>query len=260
MNDSRRLTVASTSNAEDAAWLAVADVARVASALGVEYRLIGGNRVSLLDHVHDAAAQVPSRATADADMGVSFEVCVDPRLLPSLTALGYDRESGNRFTRAQGERRLVIDILAPSYLGRLASNQRHGDLVVDEIPGLLDALRLPPTRALARVFLTDTTQIDLDVSLPDLRAALVMKAHAYAGRLADNDALDIWRLLQAASTSGHAAPDWPTGSTARDAAAILHRHFAVPSGSGHRRATSDRGNQARIRALIVAVVPYPSRS
>jgi hypothetical protein len=257
MNDSRRLTLASTSNAEDAAWLAVADVARVASSLSIDYRLIGGNSVSLLVHAHDAAAQVPSRATADADMGVSFEVCADPRLLPSLTALGYDRESGNRFIRAQGERRLVIDVLAPSYLGRLASNQRHGDLVVDEIPGLLDALLLAPTRVQARVLLTDTTQLDLDVPLPDVRAALVMKAHAYAGRLGDNDALDIWRLLQAASNSGHTAADWPTGSTARDAAVILHRHFAVPSGSGHRRATSDRGNQARIRALVVAVVPHP---
>ncbi len=107
------------------------------------------------------------------------------------------------------------------------------------------------------MLLTDTTQLDLDVPPPDVRAALVMKAHAYARRLGGNDALDIWRLFQAASNSGHAAADWPTGSTARDAVVILHRHFAVPSGSGHRRATPDRGNQARIRALVVAVVPDP---
>jgi hypothetical protein len=68
---------------------------------------------------------------------VSFEVCADPRLVPALNALGYDRHSGNRFIRTQGTRPLVIDVLAPSYLGRLMSNQPHGDLVVDEIPGLL---------------------------------------------------------------------------------------------------------------------------
>jgi phytoene dehydrogenase-like protein len=36
------------------------------------------------------------RATADADMGASFEVCADPRLVPALTTLGYARQSGNR--------------------------------------------------------------------------------------------------------------------------------------------------------------------
>jgi hypothetical protein len=116
-------------------------------------------------------------------MGVSFEVCADPRLVPTLTALGYDRQSGNRFIRTQGMSALVIDVLAPSYLGRLMPNQPHGDLVVDEIPGLLDALRLPPVQVAARAILTDTTQVDVRVPLPDVRAALVMKAHTYAGRL-----------------------------------------------------------------------------
>ena len=59
--------------------------------------------------------------------------------MPALTALGYDRQSGNRFIRTQGTHALVIDVLAPSHLGRLRSNQAHGDLVVDEILGLQDA-------------------------------------------------------------------------------------------------------------------------
>lgn len=65
MSETRHVTVASSSNAEDAAWLAVADVARVATDLGVDYRLVGGNSVTLLVQVHDAATQVPGRATAD---------------------------------------------------------------------------------------------------------------------------------------------------------------------------------------------------
>jgi hypothetical protein len=80
-----------------------------------------------------------------AHLGVSFEVCADPRLVPALTALGYDRQCGNWFIRTQGTPAWVIDVLAPSYLGRLMSNELHGNLVVDEISGLLDALRrLPP--------------------------------------------------------------------------------------------------------------------
>jgi hypothetical protein len=205
-----------------------------------------------------STTQVPDRATADADMGVSFEVCADPRLVPALTALGYDRQSGNRFLRTQGTRPLVIDVLAPSYLGRLMSNQPHGDLVVDEIPGLLDALRLPPVHVAARAILTDTTQVDVRVPLPDVRAALVMKAHAYAGRLGDNEALDIWRLLQSAANAGHIAADWPTGSTARAAAMLLHRHFGAPNSGGSRLATPNRTNQARIRALVAHIVqPHP---
>jgi hypothetical protein len=69
MSEPRDITLASTSNAEDAACLAVADVAAVATDLGIDYRLIGGNSVALLVRVHDAATQVPDRGTADADMG-----------------------------------------------------------------------------------------------------------------------------------------------------------------------------------------------
>ena len=59
MSEPRHVALASTSNSEDAAWLAVADVAGVATDLGIDYRLIGGNSVALLVQVHDAATQVP---------------------------------------------------------------------------------------------------------------------------------------------------------------------------------------------------------
>jgi hypothetical protein len=211
MSEAHHVTLASTSNAEDAAWLAVADVAAVATDLGIDYRLIGGNSVALLVHVHDAATQVPGRATADADMGISSEVCADPRLVPALIALGYDRQSGNRFIRTQGTRPLVIDVLAPSYLGRLMSNQPHGDLVVDEIPGLLDALRLPPVNVAARAILTDAAQVDVRVPLPDVRAALVMKAHAYVGRLGDTTPWTSGGCSNRPPTPGTPRPIGPPG-------------------------------------------------
>jgi hypothetical protein len=132
MSEARRITLASTSHAEDAAWLAVADVAAVATDLGIDYRLIGGNSVALLVHVHRATTQVPDRATADADMGASFEVCADPRLVPAITALGYDRQSGNRFIRTQGARALVIAVLArrQAHRGRLPTGSTDPDAAV----------------------------------------------------------------------------------------------------------------------------------
>jgi hypothetical protein len=42
MSEARHVTSSSTSNAEDAAWLAVADVAAVAIDLGIDYRLSAG--------------------------------------------------------------------------------------------------------------------------------------------------------------------------------------------------------------------------
>jgi len=86
----------------------------------------------------------------------------------------------------------------------------------------------------------------------------MMKAHAYAGRLCDNDALDTWWLLQSADNAGHITADWPTGSTARDAVVLPHRHFGAPSSGGPRRATPNRTNQARIRALTAHIVPKPT--
>jgi len=44
MSEARHVTLASASNGEDAAWLAVADVAAVATDLGIDYRLIGGKQ------------------------------------------------------------------------------------------------------------------------------------------------------------------------------------------------------------------------
>ena len=62
MSEAHHVTLVSNSNAEDAAWLAVADVAVVATDLGIDYRLIGGNSFALLVPVHDATTQVPHRA------------------------------------------------------------------------------------------------------------------------------------------------------------------------------------------------------
>lgn len=84
-----------------------------------------------------------------------------------------------------------------------------------------------------------------------------MKAYAYRWRLADRDALDIWRLLETANHAGLTIEDWPRGVTGREAAAILHQHFTGTAG-GVAQATSDRTAQARIHALLTRLVPTPA--
>ncbi|WP_142158799.1 hypothetical protein [Cellulomonas sp. SLBN-39] len=109
------LVLSSMSAATDAAWLAAADVSAVAHELGAEYRLIGGIAISLLVHHHGVGPGVPDRDTADADMGVLFEVLSDDRLPGALLAHGYAPVESNRFRRRTGGRTLVIDVLGPSW-------------------------------------------------------------------------------------------------------------------------------------------------
>lgn len=252
------VTLLSNSAATDAAWCAVADVSAVAGVLDAEYRLVGGNAVTLLTYAHAVSDRVPERETADADMGASFPVCADPRLVPALQARGYRATAGNRFERVDDSgRRRVIDVLAPSYEGRFTPNQVHGDLVLDETPGLLDALLLPPTEVDVTVTLSDGTGFELHVALPDVRAALVLKALAFRDRLGPKDATDLWRLLEAAAAAGHTADTWRSSTDGRAAAHAMHTLFdpAVRRGA---MLGPDRAVTARVRALIQLVVPRPA--
>ena len=246
-----QLTLLSTSRATDAGWLAAADVAQITNGLEVTYRLVGGLAVTLLVHALGATELAPPRETADADMGVPFDVCGDQRLLPALLAAGYAQTEGNRFVRKDhAGRELVIDVLAPSYEGKHVANQEHGDLVVDEIPGLHTALMEPPTEVTVIALLTDGSHLSMTLLLPDVAAALTMKAHAYRGRLAKSDALDIHRLLEAANFAGRTPDDWPKRREARAAAGDLHTWF----GSGRPNQYLSATAAARVRLLVRRVV------
>lgn len=145
-------------------------------------------------------------------------------------------------------------MLAPSYTARLRTNQQHGRLYVDEVPGLAFALARPATVAAADVVLTTQATLHAELLLPDVVAALCLKAYAYSGRLHPRDALDIWRLLEAAYRAGVRAGGWPSSATGKDASQILHRHFGRPSSKGTADATTATAQQARIRAQVAQVI------
>jgi len=250
-----KLEMYSTSRATDGAWSAAADVAAIGRQLDIPYRLVGGIAVTMLVHYHGVADRVPERETADADMGVRYEVCSDPRLLPALLERGYQREDGSRLSRTDGDRELVIDLLTPSYTGRMQSNQAYGQFTVDEVPGLALALAAPSTDVMLAAVFSDGAHLQVPIALPDVRAALCIKAYAYRDRIADRDAVDIVRLLEAAVAGGHSTSDWGTGGTRRDAAQILYSSFVLAGGSGARRLGS--AELARVQALIVHLVPEP---
>jgi hypothetical protein len=115
-------------------------------------------------HVAVSGADDPAlRQTLDADLGVEQQVAGDPALVDGLEDLGYERpESANRFIRtAPGGQRLVIDLLAHSFGSRMRTNRRHGEMTLDEIPGLSLALALPGERVELHVQLLDESTVEL---------------------------------------------------------------------------------------------------
>lgn len=62
-------------------------------------------------------------------------------------------------------------MLAPSHDGRLHSNRRHGELYLDEIPGLLLALAREPVLLELEVQLQTGQALSTAVRMPDPLAA-----------------------------------------------------------------------------------------
>jgi len=263
MTATQKVRLFSASRSDDAGHLAARDLAVIARTLDVDYRLVGGLAVTLLTWVYGVSKQVPARETADADFGAQPQVVADERLLPALTASGYEQIEGNRLTRTERRQSedidLTIDLLTPSYKGRLVSNVPVGDFVVDEVPALSLALAMDAVTVQAVVTLTDGEAIDIEYRLPSVVAALCMKIHAYGERRQGRDALDVWRLLETAYSAGVRSAGWnPRGGGVRlDASRLVYQHFIDVSAPGPRAATQDTQQQARIRTLARAVVSEP---
>lgn len=250
------LRLSASSQAEEAGFLAMRDLAAVADDVGIEYRLVGGQMVRL--HVALAGAAEPVvRVTQDADMGIEAASASDPALVPGLESLGYSRPgASNRFVRATDrELKLVIDVLAPAYGRRLIPNQQHGDIVLDEIPGLSLALARPGEQLDLTVTMLDGTAVSFSAVIPEINSALCLKALSWSSRLTAKDAVDVWRLLRAHRQRLPESVEWRDSGVQGDAAAILRADFARPAGGGVRAATTDRAEQAEIRALTLAVLP-----
>lgn len=196
------------------------------------------------------------RVTLDADMGVTAASAAHPGLIPALEVLGYTRPgAANRFMRiTDSGLRLVIDVLAPAWGRQMIPNQRHGDLILDEVPGLSLALARTGDHLDLGVTMLGGSAISFSVVVPDINSALCLKAIGWSSRLAAKDAVDVWRLLRAHKKRITEPIVWRDSGVHRDAAAILRADFARPTGSGLRAATPDRAEQAEIRALTLAVL------
>jgi hypothetical protein len=100
------LDLIAASRAEEAGYLALADIARLAEQTGIDYRIVGGLMVSL--HVAASGMDDPVlRQTLDADMGVEQQVAGDPALVDGLEASATNGPS--RLTGSSGLHPMISD-------------------------------------------------------------------------------------------------------------------------------------------------------
>lgn len=246
------LKLVATSQAAEAGYLALADIAEVAAVCDIDYRIVGGQMVSL--HVAAAGVDEPiQRNTLDADLAVKPTVARDPRVVTELQARGYETAgAANRFVRTTGAgQELVIDLLAPSYTGKLQTNRRHGDMTLDEIPGLSLALAHPGETLEVEVTMLNGDALSFTTVIPDPLSALCVKTLGWHGRRARKDAMDVWRLLRVFRKRFPSPPPWSPKGVAGETAHVLRTDFASPAGTGAKAATSIPAERAEIRALAL---------
>ena len=138
--------------------------------------------------------------------------------------------------------------------GRHRANRQHGDLYVDEIPGLSYALSQPGVALDIEAVLTDGRDLAMSVIVPGPVPALCLKALGYGSRYELKDALDVWRLLEVVYATKSVGQGWPTTTEARDAKTVLRRHFLERDDAGVRDVANDKATQTRARALVQDIV------
>ncbi len=179
-----------TSQADDLAFRALADVATITT--GLEARIVGGQMVALLATAYPTPAAV-IRQTADADAAITLELAASGEIHDLLSEAGYNATSGNSYEK-HGQR---IDLLIPADRSTF-TRQVQGGRAFDAVPGLHLALAAAPIHASVYVLLTDGKSLTFVVRLPTVELAIVLKAGAYGSRGAAKDLTDLHNLLQIA--------------------------------------------------------------
>ncbi|MCC6270444.1 MAG: hypothetical protein IT190_04135 [Microbacteriaceae bacterium] len=216
----RSVETVSTSNADDAAFLALEDVARITESLD-EIRVVGGQMASLLLTAFPVAGAV-LRRTADADAAISTSIAASGQVHRALTDAGYVASSGNHYVNG----RLEIDLLVPSGTGRFVTEE-HGGRSFDAAPGLQRALAVAPIVLDVGVTLSDGSHHEFSVRVPPVELAVTLKAYATTSRSAPKDFADLYNLLSIANAYGeHEIGGWKLNGHLRgtqlDTGRILH--------------------------------------
>ena len=250
----RSYSTFSTSRADDQAFLALEDIARLTRDLD-DTRIVGGLMAMLLTEAFPSEGFV-TRRTADVDAAISVQIANSGTLHERLEADGYVPESGNRYVR-DGR---VIDVLVPSNTGRFASTVLGGR-GFDAAPGLTLALAAEPIVHQLEVVMSDGSTRSLDVRTPTVELAVVVKALATRGRHAAKDLVDLYNLLLIAEQhsreeiGGWRLDEGEPRGLRLDAVRQLEHLRTMP---GLRTALDDTGVPAPAFAQLIRMTATPS--
>lgn len=220
------IEIQAMSRSDDACFLGQKAVADAAEA-DANYRIVGGNMVRMLGEVYPAPRAF-SRSTVDVDAAVD-EVEVIGSIADRLKADSFHQESGNLFVKSvTPQRRIEVNLLMP-YRGPSQGKSVRavpGLGQVDTFPELTFAMAQAPLELDMTVTLTNKEEVlTYTTFIPSLESAVILKAHAWKGRLEDKDLVDLCSLLEI--RDAHPDTPWrldvrPLRATRRTASHILH--------------------------------------
>ncbi|NQX14137.1 hypothetical protein HQQ80_21125 [Microbacteriaceae bacterium VKM Ac-2855] len=210
---------------DDLALRSLIDVARILDADDSSC-IVGGQMVSILTTAFPVAG-VEIRRTADTDAGIAPAIAASGRIHEQLSSAGYKEESGNRYTKGVDPDRMVVDLLVPSPSGEFAAAE-YGGRAFDAVPGLHLALHGHALTVDVGVTQLDGDHQRLEVRVPGVEAAVVLKALSYSSRRASKDVEDLYSLLHIANAYGsEEIGGWslraePLSGSRKDASRSLH--------------------------------------
>ena len=199
------------------------------------------------------------RGTVDADAAVD-ELEVVGSIVENLRADGFDQIKGNLFTKGVSNGQNVeVNLLAARRGSSTGIQTREVDGVgsVDTLPELAFVLAAGKIQVGITVELNDGNVISYQTVIPNLEAAVVLKAHSWKARSfdSDRDLQDINSLLEI--RQAHPNTEWHLGTPAlrgyrRDAARHLHDLAQILAKPRTTVKVPESLNRTRLRALISA--------
>lgn len=263
------INVISMSNAADLGYRALADVAAASESIPLtDYRIVGGHVVQMLIHVYPTPAAT-ERSTADADAGIRKAVATGQTIHRQLLGRGYEAVKGNHYIRTDEKgARIKVDLLIPhTGVGRpMTRSTEVNGRGFDGIPGLGFALNAMPLLIDVKVLLLGGKEdLTFTVPVPDVEAALILKALAWKSRTSDKDLADISSLMEIVQIHKHSLATWgfenprlAAMGQRLDAARALYQLVDLAD-RGRIKPLRGLQSPARFAALLREHVPAPSR-
>lgn len=263
------INVISMSNAADLGYRALADVAAASEGIPLaDYRIVGGHMVQMLMHVYPTPAAT-ERSTADADAGIREAVAAGQNLHHQLLARGYEAVKGNHYIRTDEKgAKIEVDLLIPhTGVGRPMTRPTEvNGRGFDAIPGLGFALNATPLLIDVKVLLLGGKEdLAFTIPVPDVEAALILKALAWKSRTSDKDLADISSLMEIVQMHRDSLASWGFGDARlaamgqrQDAARVLHQLIQLAD-RGRIKPLRGLASPARFAALLREHIPAPTR-